>query len=105
MSEDSEDNEAYQLRFEKLTIDDIIEHYERIVNDFSSKFKIGHETEGGIASENGLDLFYSFKETPQYGVPTCGLLQNSIFRGQLLGSSMLRCYVQHRLIPLNHVLR
>lgn len=90
VSEDSEDNEAYQLRFEKLTIDDIIEHYERIVNDFSSKFKIGHETEGGIAGENGLNLFYSFKETPQYGVPTCGLLQNSIFRGQLLGSSMLR---------------
>lgn len=87
---DEETNATMQARFENLTVDDIIEHYEKIVNEFANKFKIGYETEGGIAGENGLDLFASFKEAPQYGVTTCGKLQNSIFRGQLLGASMLR---------------
>lgn len=89
-SDDTEENTALQNHFEHLTVDDIIEHYEKLVNEFSSKFKIGHATQGGIAGENGLDLFNSFRESPQYGVSTCGLLQNTIFRGQLLGSSMLR---------------
>ncbi|MEB7385059.1 hypothetical protein [Staphylococcus xylosus] len=65
VSDDSSENEDYQLRFEKLTIDEVIEHYERIVNDFFSKFKIAHETERGITGENGLDLFHSFRATPQ----------------------------------------
>lgn len=89
-SDDTEENTALQSRFERMTVDEVIEHYERLVNEFASKFKIGYETQGGIAGENGLDLFNSFKESPQYGVTTCGLLQNTIFRGQLLGSSMLR---------------
>ncbi|EJD8520026.1 helicase DnaB [Staphylococcus pseudintermedius] len=89
-SDDDEENTALQNRFEHLSVDNIIEHYEKIVNEFASKFKIGYETEGGVAGENGLQLFNSFKEEPQYGVSTCGKLQNKIFRGQLLGASMLR---------------
>lgn len=89
-SEDEEENALLMNRFEQYSVDEIIRHYEEIVNDFASEFSIGYETVGGIAGENGLDLFESFKESPQYGVSTCGLLQNSIFRGQLLGSSMLR---------------
>lgn len=90
VSDDREENEAFQMRFEKMSVDDIIDHYERIVNDFASKFKIGYETDGGFAGENGIDLFHSFKNAAQYGVTTCGKLQNSIFRGNLLGASMLR---------------
>lgn len=90
VSEDPELNSHYQTRFEQLSIDEIIEHYERIVNDFSSKFGIGHDTEGGIAGQNGMDLLQSFLEEPQYGVSTCGKLQNTIFRGHQKGSSMLR---------------
>lgn len=89
-SDDTEENSLLQNRFEQFTIDEIIEHYEKIVNEFASHFGIGYETTGGIAGENGIALFESFKETPQYGVSSCGLLQNSIFRGQLLGASMLR---------------
>lgn len=90
VSEDPELNSHYQTKFEQLSIDEIIEHYEKIVNDFSSKFGIGHDTEGGIAGQNGMDLLRSFLEEPQYGVTTCGLLQNTIFRGHQKGSSMLR---------------
>jgi len=89
-SEDTEENTAMQNRFEQLTVEDIIEYYEKIVNDFASNFKIGYDTEAGYAGEHGLELLESFKESPQYGVATCGLLQNSIFRGHLLGASMLR---------------
>lgn len=89
-SDDTDENTRLQNRFEQLSIDDIIEHYEREVNELSSEFKIGHDTEAGYAGENGIELFESFRESPQYGVSTCGLLQNSIFRGHLLGASMLR---------------
>lgn len=89
-SEDPELNSHYQTVFEDLSVDDIIEHYEKIVNEFSSKFGIGHETEGGIAGQNGMELLKSFLEEPQYGVSTCGLIQNTVFRGHQKGSSMLR---------------
>lgn len=89
-SEDEEENALLMNRFEQYSVDDIIKHYEEIVNEFASHFSIGYETESGIAGEGGLELFESFKESPQYGVSTCGLLQNSVFRGHLLESSMLR---------------
>lgn len=89
-SDDTEINSQYQAHFEALTVDDIIRHYEGMVNGIASEYKIGYDAESGIAGENGIELYESFKKAPQYGVSTCGLLQNSVFRGQLLGASMLR---------------
>lgn len=89
-SDDTETNTVLQAEFEQLDVNDILKYYDSLINALKTQFSINDKTVSGIAGENGLELFQSFKESPQYGVSTGGLLRNSIFRGHLLGSSMLR---------------
>ncbi|QSN68452.1 helicase DnaB [Mammaliicoccus sciuri] len=89
-SDDTDTNTELQAKFEQMTVNDVIKYYDELVNSIQNKYMVDDTAVSGTAGSNGLELLKSFKEAPQYGVTTCGLLQNSIFRGQLLGKSMLR---------------
>lgn len=85
-----DDNEVAQAHFDNMSIDDIIKYVEMRVGDVASDYQIGYERESSKAGDNGLELKRSFKEKPMYGLPTVGEMQNTIFRGMLSKTGMLR---------------
>lgn len=89
-SEDTETNTELQAKFEQMSVNDVTKYYDELLNTIQNKYMVDESAVSGTAGNNGLELLKSFKEAPQYGVSTCGELQNSIFRGHLLGKSMLR---------------
>jgi replicative DNA helicase len=92
---DLKEQESMIERFHKMSIEDIIEHFEqkqiKIRNMFASdKNKITQH-----ASEGAEELIERFKQTPDYGVSLIGKLQNTIFRGAKLKTVTLRSAPQN----------
>lgn len=83
-------DEQAQGYFDSLSIDDIIKEIEMRVGEISSAFQIGYDRESTKAGDNGIELLKQFKEKPMYGLPTVGEMQNTIFRGLLPKTGMLR---------------
>lgn len=83
-------DEQAQGYFDSLSIDDIIKEVEMRVGEISSAFQIGYDRESTKAGDNGIELLKQFKEKPLYGLPTVGEMQNTIFRGLLSKTGMLR---------------
>lgn len=83
-------DEQAQGYFDSLSIDDIIREVEMRVGEISSAFQIGYDRESTKAGDNGIELMKGFKENPLYGLPAIGDMQNTIYRGLLPKTSMLR---------------
>lgn len=89
-SDPDEDDEEAQAYFDSLNIDDIIQYIEKKVNNIVSSYQVGYDRFSSKAGDNGIELLDGFKEAPMYGFPTVGEMQNTIFRGMLRGTSLLR---------------
>lgn len=85
-----ESDEIAQAEFDKLSVDDIIKQVETKVGDIAATYQIGYDRISTKAGDNGLELLESFKESPLYGFPAEGEIQNTIFRGLLPKTSLLR---------------
>lgn len=88
--DDPEFDEQAQGYFDKLNVDDILKHVEDKVNSIASEYQIGYDRISSKAGDNGLELLEEFEKSPMYGLPTTGELQNTIFRGLLKKTSLLR---------------
>lgn len=86
---DADDEEA-QAYFDNLSIDDIVDYIEKKVNGIVSSYQVGYDRISSKAGDNGIELLESFKESPMYGFPTTGEMQNTIFRGAMTKTSLLR---------------
>lgn len=86
---DDEDEKA-QGYFDSLNIDDILRLVEDKLGSISSEYQIGYDRISSKAGDNGVELLEKFKESPMYGFPTTGEMQNTIFRGILTKTSLLR---------------
>lgn len=85
-----DDDEEAQAYFDSLTVDDIIQYVEKKVNGIASTYQVGYDRVSSKAGDNGIELLEKFKESPMYGFPTTGEMQNTIFRGILPKTSLLR---------------
>lgn len=89
MNVDGVDEET-QAQFDELTVDDIISKVQNKVHGIATAYQVGYDRASSKAGDNGLELLSQFKETPMYGHATQGELQNTIFRGALPKTSLLR---------------
>lgn len=89
MNVDGVDEET-QAQFDELTVDDIISKVQNKVHGIATAYQVGYDRASSKAGDNGLELLNQFKETPMYGHATQGELQNTIFRGALPKTSLLR---------------
>lgn len=85
-----DDDEEAQAYFDSLSVDDIIHYVEKKVNGIASTYQVGYDRVSSKAGDNGIELLEKFKESPMYGFPTTGEMQNTIFRGILPKTSLLR---------------
>ena len=85
-----DDDEEAQSYFDSLSVDDIIQYVEKKVNGIASTYQVGYDRVSSKAGDNGIELLERFKESPMYGFPTTGEMQNTIFRGILPKTSLLR---------------
>lgn len=85
-----DDDEEAQAYFDSLSVDDIIQYVEKKVNGIASTYQVGYDRVSSKAGDNGIELLERFKESPMYGFPTTGEMQNTIFRGILPKTSLLR---------------
>lgn len=91
VSEDPDDiDEEERGVFDSLSVDDIIKEYEDRVAEIASQFRIGNNRHSSKAGDNGIELKNSFKEKPMYGLRTMGTMQNTILRGMMFKTSLLR---------------
>jgi replicative DNA helicase len=87
---DPKEAEAMTAEFDQLTIDNIIEIYDKKLLEISSLFANNQETKTLHAASNAKDLLKKFKQSPDYGISLIGNIQNTIFRGGKLKSLGLR---------------
>lgn len=83
-------DEQAQGYFDSLSIDDIIKEVEKRVGEVSSAYQMGYDRISSKAGDNGIELLEGFKKSPMYGASTTGAIQNTIFRGILPKTSLLR---------------
>lgn len=84
------DDDNLRGQFDKMDIDDILKYYENKINKVSSSYHVGYDRQKSKAGDNGVELLESFKQAPMYGFSTIGKMQNTIMRGALPKTSMLR---------------
>ncbi|AZV43587.1 hypothetical protein BAOM_2978 [Peribacillus asahii] len=84
------ESESMIEEFDKLTIDEMIAHFDKKLLEISSQFSKSEETKTIHASSNAKQLLQKFKEKPDYGISMIGDIQNTIFRGAKLKSLGLR---------------
>jgi replicative DNA helicase len=87
---DPKESEEMTAEFDKLTIDNIIEIYDKKLLEISDQFSNNQETKTIHAASNAKELLQKFKKTPDYGISLIGDIQNTIFRGAKLKSLGLR---------------
>lgn len=87
---DPKQSEEMMSDFDRLTIDEIINHFDKKQLAISNKFSKNDETKTIQAGENVKKLLKKFKEKPDYGISMIGNIQNTIFRGAKLKSLGLR---------------
>lgn len=88
--EDDEYNGEAQAYFDSLSLDDVIRIVEDKVSQIATDYQVGYDRESSKAGDNGLELLRGFKEAPLYGLPAIGEMQNTIYRGLLPKTSLLR---------------
>jgi replicative DNA helicase len=87
---DPKESEEMVAEFDRLTIDDIIHHFDRKQVTIANKFSRNEETQTIHAGANAKNLLQKFKKKPDYGISMIGDIQNTIFRGAKLKALGLR---------------
>lgn len=87
---DPNESEEMISNFDKMTIDDMINHFDKKLLEIAKSFTMNEESKTIHASSKARELLEKFKQTPDYGIPMIGNLQNTIFRGAKLKSLGLR---------------
>jgi replicative DNA helicase len=87
---DPKESELMVSEFDKLTIDDMISHFDKKLLEISNQFSKNEETKTIHASSKAKELLQKYKKAPDYGISMIGDIQNSIFRGAKLKSLGLR---------------
>lgn len=87
---DPKESESMIAEFDKLTVDEIIEIYDKKLLEITNQFSNNQETKTLHAASNAKELLKRFKEAPDFGISLIGNLQNTIFRGAKLKSLVLR---------------
>ncbi|MGM7720650.1 DnaB-like helicase C-terminal domain-containing protein [Metabacillus sp. Hm71] len=84
------ESEKMMAEFDELTIDKMIEHYDKKLVEIANQFSSNQETKTIHASDKAKELLAKFKKAPDYGISMIGKIQNTIFRGAKLKSLGLR---------------
>lgn len=92
---DPKERELMVERFNKLTIQDIVEHFEVKQLNIRNMFMTDKNKVTQHAHEGAEELIQEFLQSPDYGVSTIGNLQNTIFRGTKLKTVRLRSAPQN----------
>jgi replicative DNA helicase len=75
------EQELMMEKFDNMTLQDIVNHFEEKQLKIRSVFLIDEQSECQHAAKGARQLLKKFKEEPDYGVSLIGNLQNTIFRG------------------------
>lgn len=92
---DPKESELMMSEFDKLTLEDIVDIYERKQLNIRNTFITDNNKKTQHAAKGTKELIESFKQTPDYGVSLIGNLQNTIFRGAKLKTVTLRSAPQN----------
>ena len=92
---DPKESEKMMDEFDKYSIEDIVEFFERKQVNIRSKFITDKNKKVQHAAKGAKELVESFKITPDYGVSLIGDLQNTLFRGAKLKTVTLRSAPQN----------
>lgn len=84
------ESEQMMKDFDELTIDKMIEHFDKKLIEITSQFSRSQETQTIHASSSARELLKKYKNAPDYGISLIGNIQNTIFRGGKLKSLGLR---------------
>ncbi|MFL1672646.1 DnaB-like helicase C-terminal domain-containing protein [Paenibacillus dendritiformis] len=84
------EQEIMMQKFESMSIQDIIDHFEAKQVDIRDKYLTDTDSETIHASKDARKLVQKFKEKPDYGISLIGNIQNAIFRGAKLNKLVLR---------------
>lgn len=87
---DLKEQENMMTNFNKLTLEEIIEHFEQKQLSIRNMFITDSSKITQHAASGAKDLIERFKEVPDYGISLIGNLQNTIFRGAKLKTVTLR---------------
>jgi replicative DNA helicase len=87
---DPKEAESMMAEFDQLTIDKMIEHFDKKLVEIANQFSSSEETKTIHASSSARELLKKYKQSPDYGISMIGNLQNTIFRGAKLKSLGLR---------------
>lgn len=87
---DPKESEVMIAEFDQLTIENMIEYFDKKLLEITTQFSNNQETKTIHAATNTRELLQKFKQTPDYGISMIGNLQNTIFRGAKLKSLGLR---------------
>ncbi len=88
-------SEQMMDEFDKLSIEDIVEIFERKQVSIRSQYITDKNKKVQHAAKGAKELIKSFKVAPDYGVSLIGDLQNTIFRGAKLKTVTLRSAPQN----------
>ncbi|WP_212963660.1 DnaB-like helicase C-terminal domain-containing protein [Siminovitchia fordii] len=84
------ESEKMMAEFDRLSVDDILDYFDKKLTNITKDFSINVETQTIHASNKARKLLKKYKETPDYGISMIGNIQNTIFRGAKLKSLGLR---------------
>lgn len=87
---DPKESESMVAEFDQLTVDNIIEIYDKKLLEIANQFANNQETKTLHAASNAKELLKKYKKAPDYGISLIGDIQNTIFRGGKLKSLGLR---------------
>ncbi|WP_064199100.1 DnaB-like helicase C-terminal domain-containing protein [Brevibacillus brevis] len=92
---DPKEQEAMMEKFNKLSIEEIIEVFEKKQIEIRNMFFTDSNKVTQHAAQGAAELIERFKQAPDYGVSLIGNLQNTIFRGAKLKTVTLRSAPQN----------
>ena len=84
------EQEKSMKKFEKLTLQDILDHVTMKVIDIKEDFQVNTEKKDFKASDNLDNLLEQLKTEPEFGYPFQNSMYNTIFRGMRKSKLMMR---------------
>ena len=74
-----------QRAFDKMSVDEIILHFESQLTQVKERFSMSADMEQGNAGDGALELIEKLKEIPEMGLPFTSPKLTTIYRGMILG--------------------
>ena len=74
-----------QKNFDKMSVEDVILHFETQLTQVKEKFSMSSDMAQGAAGDGALELIDKLKEVPEMGLPFTSPKLTTIYRGMILG--------------------